>query len=116
MKEYNYEKDTSPLMEYFTSIELKCLILAEKYKVSQRENRDLKEEQEKLQQTIEKLRNDKKELKIQVNNTEDFQNSKKIAKIVTGKLKQAGETAEWKGLVEELVEEIDRCIELLKAY
>jgi predicted nuclease with TOPRIM domain len=92
------------------------LILDDKVKVMQRENRELKIEQKKLLQTLEKLKNENKELKNQVNTPEDFNNSKKIAKIVSSKLKQAGETAEWKGIVEEIIEEIDRCVELLKAY
>lgn len=81
----------------------------QKYRIRslERQNDELEKENTQLQSQIKQLQ------KNQVKFQEYFQNSEKITKIVSNKLKETDHLAELKAQVDTYIREIDRCIQLL---
>jgi predicted nucleic acid-binding Zn-ribbon protein len=116
VQEENFEATFNRLSARFDQIGINGRTMNNALQDKKRQIKNLEAEQKKLLESIEKLKKENKQLKNQVYSAEDFQNSEKIAKIVSNKVKEAGGTAESKRIIEELISEIDRCITLLKEY
>ena len=116
MQEENFDTSLNRITMRFDQIAINGRMLNSALVEKKNQIKFLEIEQKKLLETIEKLKKENKELKNQSNLAENFQSSDKIAKIVSNKLKESGGNAESRRIVEELIGEIDHCIELLKAY
>lgn len=106
---------TRRLEKSINDFEEKLKIVVHAQKRANWEISELKKENISLKETNTKLIAENKDLKKKHHQLQkDFNKSKKIAKIVANKLTPSGGISEIRKSVEEYIEEIDKCIEVLR--